>query len=118
MRGSKAITLRVAQQAGHANTIALGGPLSFSLELEDGTGNTREIASTVIETVPGIYNSVVRGDDTTSGIFTTLRFPVHAFEADGTTIDLGDIRHVRLKFATGGLSGQGRLAVDDLELER
>jgi len=118
MRGARVITLRIAQQARHPITAALGGNLTFSLELEDAAGNSREMSSAILGQIPGIYPSEVDGDDTTKSVFTTLRFPVHGFEADGTTIDLGDIRHVRLRFANGAFSGQGRIAIDDIGLER
>jgi hypothetical protein len=117
LRGTTAISLRVAQQPDHPRTAALGGDLSFELELEDGAANTVRISSQSWGPVPNIYPSVVGGTATTSGIFKTFRFPLHAFETDGATIDLGDIRRVRLVFASAGHSGEGRIALDEVEIE-
>ncbi len=117
LRGTTAVSLRVAQQPDHPRTVLLDADLSFEMELEDGSANTVRISSQRWGPVPDIYPSVVGGTSTTSGIFKTFRFPLHAFETDGATIDLGDIHRIRLVFAEAGHSGEGRIALDEVEIE-
>ena len=88
------------------------------VELEDGAGGTSSMNVNILDTIPDIYPSIVGGHDTTSAIFKTFRLPIVGFAADGVAIDMSNILKVRFKFAEPGTAGQGRIAIDDLEVER
>jgi hypothetical protein len=122
LRGAHTISFRVAQQPKATQTVALAGPLTLSVELEDAGAKTSAVSVGAIDTVPGIY--VAQLDfglglrETTSAGFETFRIPVSAFTTGGRDIDLSAITKIRFKLAAPGDSPQGRVAIDDIEVER
>jgi dienelactone hydrolase len=124
LRGAHTISFRVAQQPKAAQTVALAGPLTLSVELEDAGAKTSSVSLGAIDTVPEIYvaqvdlKGMVGLRETTSAGFKTFRIPVSAFTTDGRDIDLSAITKIRFKLAAPGDSTQGRVAIDDIEVER
>jgi hypothetical protein len=118
-RGHEYLSLRACQGTRHPETVALDGPLTFTVTLRDGGGHTSRINF-------GSYGGITRpyqrtGLGTGAGWaneFNTVRIRLADFENDGSGLDLGDIVAVRLEF--GGLNGsaRGRIGIDDLELSR
>jgi len=113
------LSLRACQGTRHPETVALNGPLTFSVTLRDGAGRT--------STIPiGSYGAITRpyqrtGMGTGAGWaneFNTVRIRLVDFTNDGTGIDLADVEAVRLQFGSGFGSPRGRLGIDDLELTR
>ena len=121
-RGNKFVSFRIAQQPKHPNTLALSGSISLILELEDNAGKTSAISTSTLDAVPEIYSAQIispsGSTDTTSAAFQTFRIPIAAFATDGTDIDLAHITKVRIKLGTPGESPIGRIAIDDLEVEK
>jgi hypothetical protein len=118
LRGAAILSFRIAQQPKHAHTLALGGPMTLQVELEDSVGNKKAINLSVLDSVPGIYEAEVEGDETTSAAFKTFRLPLAAFATDGATLDMARVAKIRLKLAQPGDSAEGRVAIDDLEIEK
>ncbi len=119
LRGAAVISFRVAQQPSHPYTVALGGPMRFSVELEDNAGHKSAMNVDILDSVPSIYPAWVAGPgNTTSAAFETFRLPVAGFAADGADIDLAHITLIRFKFAGPGESATGRAGFDDLEVEK
>ena len=123
LRGTRVLSFRVAQQPKHANTIALGGPMTVSVELEDAAAKKSAVSVGILDTIPGIYTAQVDMldlglTDTTSAAFKTFRIPVAAFVTDGRDIDLGHVIKIRIRLAGPGDSPQGRISIDDLEVEK
>jgi hypothetical protein len=118
LREAKAICFRVAQQPKNPLTLALNGPMRLSVELEDASSRVSAVSTAMLDEIPGIYPATVGSADTTSAAFKTFRFPTAAFTAVGRSLDLAHITKVRIKLGGPGDSPQGRVAVDDLEVEK
>jgi hypothetical protein len=123
LRGVGVLSFRIAQQPKHAETVALGGPLTLVVELEDAAGAKKAVSLSILDSAPAIYEASVDVPglgltETTSAAFKTFRLPVAAFAADGTVLDLSHITKVRFKLGGGGVSPQGRIGLDDLEIEK
>jgi hypothetical protein len=134
------LSFRLAQQPKHPNTTAAPGPRTLSVELEDAVGNTSAIGIAILDSVEAIYQAfgaelyMVSGlslagsgcsdlaadkaCETTSAAFKTFRVPIASFANEGRTLDLSHIARVRFKVASGADSPQGRVALDDVEVER
>ena len=111
------LSFRAAQGTRHPNTVALDGPLSFTVVLVDGTGaeSAVDISSfgVLTETYPRPEYGAGEG---WANEFNTIRIPVTAFDADGRAIDLGDIRSIRFAFGPSYGSELGRIGLDDVEV--
>jgi hypothetical protein len=109
------LSFRVGQQSGHPNTEGGNyGDKFFTVELEDGDGNTSRIRTDNYGPVDAPYTR-------SSGwhtVWRTVRIRVADFTVNGTDIDLTDIRFVRFLFGTSGSlsSSAGRMGVDDIQL--
>jgi hypothetical protein len=111
------LSFRACQGTRHPNTNLLAQMLSFSVELEDGQGQTSAIDHRVYG---GLTMPYSRGGEG-SGMgwvneFQTIRLPLEAFTYDGRPIDLGDIVAVRFLFGPSHGSAMGRVGLDDLEI--
>lgn len=110
------LSMRVAQGTRHPETVALGGPLTFTVTLRDRAGTTSSIALADGAHVAPPYAR----DGFGAGVgwqseFVTVRLRLAEF-AVGSAIDLADIAAVRLEFGGEFGSARGRVALDDLEL--
>jgi hypothetical protein len=117
-RGANALSFRIAQQPKHAETLALAGPLTLTVELEDAASNKSAIRIAILDSAEAIYVAQAYGFETTSAAFKTFRIPITAFTTDGRNIDLAHVTKVRFKLAMPGDSTRGRIALDDLEVEK
>ena len=118
--GSTYLSLRAAQGTRHAQTVALAGTLTFSITLVDANA----IASTINI---GAYGGGVQrpyqrtGAGTGAGWqneYEVIRVRLTDFLAGGTGIDLSKISTVRLSFGAGAGSDKGRVAIDDIMLDK
>ncbi len=126
------ISLRVAQQPLHAQTLALDNDLDFSIGIIDSSGNKSILRAGAWLQARRVYPSSafrdfypdpqgeveIVWDNTTKGVFETFAFPWWAFVAEGQTIDLSSIVKIVLSFGSGSGSIQGRIAIDDVEIWR
>ncbi len=113
------LSLRAAQGSRHPRTVALAGPLDFTVTLVDGAGRTSSLA---ISAAGGVVRRPYQrtGYGTGAGWqneFATVRIRIADFAAGGRVIDLADVAAVRLEFGTGAGAAEGRLAIDDLRIE-
>lgn len=132
LRLARSLNFRVAQAPFHALT-STGGPLSFQVELEDGAGHREVMSLKGFDQIAPVYPAGVwwgqhfkpgGGIDpsvpyvnTTSAAFKTFRLPVAGFAGTAADVDLGNITKVRIRLADSGETAQGRVALDDLEIE-
>ncbi len=116
-RGYGFLSFRAAQQTRHAYTVALGGPLSFTVTLVDGTGVESSIDFGVMGglTTPYLRSGLGTGYGWANE-FATVRLRLLEFQADGTPIDLSDVVEVRFDVGEGAGSPLGRIGIDDLEI--
>jgi len=112
------LSLRAAQGTRHVRTVALAGPVRFSVTLVDAEG--RESSLDIAVTGAGVQRPYQRtGYGTGAGWqneFETLRLRLADFLAGGRELDLSAIVRVRLSFGGEAGSAEGRLAIDDLTL--
>jgi hypothetical protein len=110
-------SMRAAQGTRHPETVALNGPLFFTVELRDAAGHTGAIRT---QAYGGIKRPYQRGGYGTGlGWFnewSTMRIRLADFENDNTQLDLAHVVSVTLKFGSASGSARGRLAVDQIEL--
>lgn len=111
------LSFRACQGTRHPETEALDDLLNFTVALVDGQGVEQGVDF-------GVYGRVVPPFDRTDGSpgsgwvneFQTVRIPLSAFVADGSGLDLSDVRTVRFLFGPGHGSPRGRVGLDDIEL--
>jgi hypothetical protein len=120
LRGWDHVSLRACQTTRHPNTTAELGDLTFSVRLTDGAG-----ASGVIHI--GAYGGGVEEpyQRTSCGTgagwgneFETIRVRLADFQADGTGVDLSDVRTLSFHFGLVWGSRFGRLGLDDIEFTK
>ncbi len=116
---SRFLSLRAAQGTRHPNTIAVLGDLTFTVVLLDETGVESAIRiSTLKGGIEEPYQRTGYGTGTGwQNAMETVRIPLASFTADGRAIDLSRISTVLLRFGGTDGSTQGRLVVDDLQVE-
>jgi len=111
------LSFRACQTTRHPSTLAVRDYLSFSVTLVDGTGVSSSID---FGAYGGLTSPYPRTDDGSgagwANEFQTVRIPLHAFEVDGSGIDLSDITTIRFDLGTTFGTLQGRVGVDDLEV--
>ena len=117
------LTLRVAQQHGHANNPRTA--FDFSVALTDAEGHQSVVdAGALGFVVPPSYRRDKPGGgelvgDPHKSHFKTVRIPLWAFNADGRRLKLDGITDVRLIFdKPRGGRNQGTLGLDDLVFEK
>jgi hypothetical protein len=116
-RGWSALSFRACQISRHPATVALAGPLDFTVTLVDGSG----AQSAVSFASWGGLNLPYQRTGTGQGAgwaneFETVRIPLHAFDAEGTAIDLSEIVELRMEFGGPFGSSQGQVGIDDVEV--
>jgi hypothetical protein len=116
VRGFDALSLRACQGTRHPQTDALNAPLSFTVALRDRFGNTSRIATAGYGLVTRTYLRTGAGPGPGwLNEFATLRIPLADFASNGSGVELGAIRAVRLEFGSASGSPQGRMGLDDVE---
>ena len=112
------LSLRATQGTRHPETVALDGPLSFTITLRDEAGTRSAIRLDDRTSVPPPYARAGFGPGTGwQNEFTTIRLRIRDFLA-GSELDLARIEAVRLDFGASFGSSRGRIGLDDLELVR
>lgn len=111
------LSLRAAQGTRHPETVALNGPLYFTVELRDGAGHTSAINTQAYGGINRPYQRTGAGAGTGwMNEWNTVRIRLADFENNNSGIVLSDIVAVRLKFGSASGSARGRLVVDQVEL--
>jgi dienelactone hydrolase len=114
--GHAFLSFRAAQGTRHPETVALAGPLSFTVTLRDEAGAASSIAVSGDLAIPPPYPRDGFGAGAGwQNEFVTVRLRLSDFAVDGD-LDLARIEAIRLDFGEGFGSARGRLALDDLEL--
>lgn len=113
------LSFRVCQGTRHPETVALGGPLDFTVVLRDASGNESAISTASYGGVSWPYPRTGCG----SGFgwaneFNTLRIPVTDFVTDGVALDLRSIERIEFRFGEAWGSERGRIGLDDVHLDR
>jgi len=116
LRQHRYLSFRACQGTRHPETVALNGPHSFSATLCDGAGR----CATVPFGAWGELTFPYQRDGWGPGAgwvneMNTVRIPLALFTADGSGIDLSDIRGVRFDFGSGFGSPRGRIGLDDIQ---
>lgn len=114
----EALSFRVAQGTRHPETVALAGPVSFTVTLRDADGTTGAVPLAELATVAPPYAR----DGFGAGVgwqneFVTIRVRLAELAA-GTSLDLSRIAAVRFDFGASFGSPRGRIGLDDVELVR
>jgi dienelactone hydrolase len=110
------VSFRVAQGTRHPETVALAGPLSFTVTLRDETGTSSAIALDERMSVAPPYARGGFGAGTGwQNEFVTIRLRIRDFLI-GSELDLARIEAVRFDFGSSFGSSRGRIGLDDLEL--
>ncbi|HET6584638.1 MAG TPA: hypothetical protein VFG69_14365 [Nannocystaceae bacterium] len=110
------LSFRATQGTRHPETVALAGPLSFTVTLRDEAGTSSSIALAEIATIAPPYAR----DGFGAGVgwqneFVTVRVRLTDFLV-GSELDLSHVAAVRFDFGASFGSERGRLGLDDLEL--
>jgi len=112
------LSFRAAQGTRHPQTAAALEDLTFTVSVRDGQGNTGSINIGVFE--GGIEEPYQRtGSGSGAGWqneYETVRVRLSDFQADGTGVDLADVRAVRFDFGPSFGSPVGRLGLDDVHV--
>jgi dienelactone hydrolase len=110
------LSFRVAQGTRHPETVALAGPLSFTVTLRDDAGMESAIGVAEQMSVPPPYARAGFGAGTGwQNEFITIRLRIRDFRV-GSELDLVRIEAVRFEFGSSFGSSRGRIGLDDLEL--
>jgi len=114
--GHEFLSFRAAQGTRHPETVALAGPVSFTVTLRDEAGTESSIALSELATIPPPYAR----DGFGAGVgwqneFVTVRLRLSDFLVD-SALDLAHVEAVRFDFGASFGSSGGRLGLDDLAL--
>ncbi|MBD3868398.1 MAG: hypothetical protein IFK94_09760 [Acidobacteria bacterium] len=112
------LSFRFVQGTRHPLTAAELGDLNLTVSLVDGVGGASAIR---IDTYGGGVEEPYQRGNYGSGAgwqneFETVRIRITDFLANGSDLDLSNIRFVRFDFGSSYGSAQGRLGLDDVEL--
>jgi predicted dienelactone hydrolase len=114
------LSLRAAQGTRHPQTIALLGDVVFSVRLIDLDGNQQLVS--IASLSGGVEEPYQRtGFGTGTGwqnAMEAIRIPLSAFRSGASAVDLSRIASVQLLFGSTFGSAQGRIVIDDLQIER
>jgi dienelactone hydrolase len=114
--GYEFLSFRVAQGTRHPETVALAGPLSFTVTLRDEAGTSSSIGPAEHTSVAPPYARDGFGAGAGwQNEFVTIRLRIRDFLIDGE-LDLARIEAVRFDFGSSFGSSRGRIGLDDLEL--
>jgi hypothetical protein len=112
------LSFRAAQMSRHPNVTAALADLTFNVVLRDADGTTGSINV-------GAYGGGIEEpyQRTTCGVgagwhaeFETVRIRLTDFTHNNPNLDLGSITAVRFEFGGAGVSNEGRLGVDEIEI--
>jgi predicted dienelactone hydrolase len=114
------LSMRAAQGTRHPQTIAVIGDLTFTVTLLDELGEQTSLQiSAVGGGVEEPYQRTGFGTGTGwQNAMETIRLPLSAFASGGSAIDLTRIESVLVQFGGTSGSAQGRLVIDDLQIEK
>ena len=117
---SRFVSLRAAQGSRHPNTVALLGDLSFTVVLTDELGVESAVSSnTLAGGVEEPYQRTGYGTGTGwQNAMEAIRVPLSSFIAGATTIDMTRIASISVRVGGTDGSAQGRLVIDDVQVER
>jgi predicted dienelactone hydrolase len=116
----KFLSMRAAQGTRHPQTTAVIGDLTFTVTLLDELGEQTSLQiSAVGGGVEEPYQRTGFGTGTGwQNAMETIRLPLSAFASGGSAIDLTRIASVLVQFGGTSGSAQGRLVIDDLQIEK
>jgi predicted dienelactone hydrolase len=116
----KFLSMRAAQGTRHPQTTAVIGDLTFTVTLLDELGEQTSLQiSAVGGGVEEPYQRTGFGTGTGwQNAMETIRLPLSAFVSGGSAIDLTRIESVLVQFGGTSGSAQGRLVIDDLQIEK
>jgi predicted dienelactone hydrolase len=116
----KFLSMRAAQGTRHPQTIASLGDLTYTVTLIDELGEETSLQISALG--GGVEEPYQRtGFGTGTGwqnAMETIRLPLSAFTSGGSAIDLTRIASVLVQFGGTSGSAQGRLVIDDLQIEK
>ncbi len=119
-RVGRYLSLRASQGTRHPNTTASLADLTFTVVLVDESGTESAVSITAF--AGGVEEPYQRtGYGTGTGwqnAMEAIRVPLSAFTAGGRTIDLSRVASIIIRFGGTSGSSQGRLVIDDLQVER
>ncbi len=111
------LSFRACQVTRHPNTVALDGPLDFSVALMDGDGNESAVGFGGWGGLTRPYQRTGLGSGSGwANEFNTVRIPLYAFDSGGVVFDLADVRAVRLELGETFGTSAGAIGIDDLEV--
>jgi hypothetical protein len=110
-------SFRAAQISRHPNTVLLGGSLSMTVVLVDGTGKEQAIPHAELGGITPPYARSYAGGVGHSNEFNTIRLRISDFGSGSSQVDLRDISAVRLVVGEDAGSSVGAIGIDDLVLE-
>ncbi|MBL9077292.1 MAG: hypothetical protein JNL08_07310 [Planctomycetes bacterium] len=115
------LSFRAAQGTRHPLTTVALGDLTFSVRLEDESGNQGTV--NIGAYGGGIEEPYQRNSGPACGTgngwnseFETIRIRLTDFQNNGSGVQLARVRKIAFRFGTGAGSAQGRLALDEVEL--
>jgi hypothetical protein len=109
------LSFRACQGTRHPQTVALDGPLSFTVTLRDALGVTSAIDFGVAGHLTRPYQRTGLGSGAGwANEFMTVRIRLTDFLTNGSGIDLSDIAAVRFDFGAAFGSARGRIGLDDI----
>ena len=118
-RSHRFLSFRACQGTRHPETLALNGPLTFTVTLVDGDARTSSVNFSSYGAITRPYQRTGLGTKAGwANEFNTVRIRLCDFENNATGIDLADIVSVRLEFGAAHGSARGRIGIDDVELSR
>jgi predicted dienelactone hydrolase len=114
------LSVRAAQGTRHPQTTALIGDVVFSVRLIDENGEERLLSVSALSGgVEEPYQRTGSGSGTGwQNAMEAIRIPLSAFRAGSSNLDLSRIATVQFLFGPTWGSAQGRLVIDDLQVER
>jgi len=113
------LSFRACQGSRHPYTVALDGPLDFTVTLVDGSGGTSSIGFDEYGSLTTPYKRAgIGAGEGWANEFGSVRIRLIDFETDGPAVDLTNIVMVRFEFGGTSGSAQGRIGLDDVELTR
>jgi hypothetical protein len=109
------LSFRACQGTRHPQTVALDGPMSFTVTLRDGVGTSSSIDFGVAGRITRPYQRTGLGTGAGwANEFMTVRIRLADFQTNGSGIDLTDIAAVRFDFGAAFGSARGRIGLDDI----
>ena len=109
------LSFRACEGTRHPQTVALDGPMSFTVMLRDGSGTSSSIDFGVAGRITRPYQRTGLGSGAGwANEFMTVRIRLADFQTNGSGIDLSDIAAVRFDFGAAFGSPRGRIGLDDI----